>query len=289
MDRPPSPALRFDPIPLDEYLSNPQMRVRCQPDTGQIYWIKPVFSDSGSNGYVGKNETSLLDRFQGHKTPKSGCRGIANALKSHGLSNFTIQRLQDHVPTADVPAAEKRWIAELDTWKHGYNCGPGGEISTMVDDEVRARHKVATKAGHNTPEYLDGARKRGKAQAERPGESEYRRDRATKQHKDTEKKSKHSAGVSKGWIKRKQNPPRSIGLREATLAKALAQPPFAYIEKQQRQPGMYYWRPDGKIGLCQTSKLIPPIKLQPPSALGGASAWNQTRQDKDWKHRRWGT
>jgi len=203
MQRPPSPSLRFDPITLDEYLSNPQMRVPCPQGMGQIYLIKPRFSNSGSNGYVGKNETTLLDRFQGHKTPKSGCRGIANALTCHGFANFTIQRLEDGIVKADIPAAEKKWVAQLDTWKNGYNCSAGGETSTMMDEEVRRRHKIACKESHNTPEYKAKSSKINKEKADRPGWREARSKLSIEQHADPIKKATHSKGVSKGWIKRK--------------------------------------------------------------------------------------
>ena len=198
---------RAQRVALDDY-SHPIMRMYCKPGCGQIYWIrlKPVYlllSKSKSNGYVGQNITSLLDRVRGHLTPNSGCHGIAAALKKYGASAFTIEILQADVPKELLNQAEIDWIAAKNTWHGGYNCGEGGSNSTMHDPEVRARHQAATKAAHNTPEYLEKARTINQAKAKEPGWSEGCRERALKQHRDPEKKQKRHEGLKNGWVKRK--------------------------------------------------------------------------------------
>lgn len=122
------------------------MRVKCKPGYGQIYLIAPLplVSKSDSNGYVGQNESSLYSRVVNHKAASSRCVKLARALKAHGLHNFTIRRLQHWVPKDQLNDAEMYWIAKMDTWHHGYNCGPGGSVGNiMQDSDVRANHKAA--------------------------------------------------------------------------------------------------------------------------------------------------
>lgn len=172
---------------------------------GTIYWIRPCsfVSASESNGYVGQTDQKLKKRMQGHKTPLSGCIGIANAIRKYGVGAFKVEVLEVDVPKSDLNAAEMRWIAEKDTWHNGYNCGPGGSVSTMVDPEVKARHKKAVKESHNTPEYLEAAKKRGQELAKRPGWIQVQRSSALAQHQDPEKKARFSEGQKRGWVKRK--------------------------------------------------------------------------------------
>jgi hypothetical protein len=215
-------------VALDDH-SHPIMRAHCKPGYGQIYWIrlkrlKLALSKSKSNGYIGQNLTRLLDRVRGHLTPKSGCHGIAAALKKYGAGAFTIEILQAGVPKELLDQAEIDWIAAKNTWHGGYNCGEGGSNSSMHDPEVRARHQAATKAAHNTPEYLEKARAINQAKARKPGWSEGCRERALKQHQDPQKKQKMRDGLKNGWVKRKASGNvASIGV---ALKKKWAEPEY---------------------------------------------------------------
>ena len=179
-------------------------KIEPDEDTGFIYWIRPRVSRSNSQGYVGQTERKLCDRLSCHLTPKSGCVGLANSIAYHGRDNFVVQILEAHVPKEQLNDQEVYWIQKLNTWKNGYNCGPGGKTSAMVDEDVRVRHLAACIKSHNTEEYLEGARKRSRAMADRPGESERRSKQAKAQHADPEKKKVHAAGVSNGWKGRKE-------------------------------------------------------------------------------------
>tara|TARA_B110001452_G_scaffold110008_1_gene91257 strand:- start:57 stop:896 length:840 start_codon:yes stop_codon:yes gene_type:complete len=184
---------------------HPMMTTRCKPGFGQIYWIrpKPLVSKSGSNGYIGQNDTRLVERMAGHVTPKSGCHGIANAIRAHGREAFVVEVLESDVPKEMLNQTEIKWIAAKNTWHGGYNCSEGGGVSSMYDPEVKARHKAATKAGHNTPEYIEKARSINQAKAKQPGWSEGCRSRALAQHRDSTKKKAMSDGLKAGWVKRK--------------------------------------------------------------------------------------
>ena len=184
---------------------HPLQERKPKPGHGTIYWIRPrpFVSTSKSSGYIGQTDQALKIRVRGHKTPKSGCFGIASAIKKHGVHAFTLEVLEADVPKVDLNVAEMRWIAEKDTWHNGYNCGPGGSVSTMVDPEVKARHKKACKESHNTPEYLERAKKRSQELAKRPDWLQAVRSNALAQHRNPEKKARLSEGLKRGWVKRK--------------------------------------------------------------------------------------
>ena len=129
-----------------EALASPELREQCPKGTGQIYWWRPLFP-TDSNGYIGRNETTLWKRIQGHKTPNSECPGLRNAIATHGLDGFDLVVLQSNIPKSELATAEMRWIATYDTHQRGYNCTPGGEAPPMSVPEIVAKAK-ATK---NTP------------------------------------------------------------------------------------------------------------------------------------------
>lgn len=129
-----------------EALASPELREQCPKGTGQIYWWRPLFP-TDSNGYIGRNETTLWKRIQGHKTPNSECPGLRNAIAAHGLDGFDLVVLQANIPKSELATAEMRWIATYDTHQRGYNCTPGGEAPPMSVPEIVAK-SMATK---NTP------------------------------------------------------------------------------------------------------------------------------------------
>ena len=65
------------------------LRAKCSPGTGQIYKFIPLF-ETKSNGYVGRNETTLWRRIQGHKTPNSECKGLINAIKNMAWTSLPL-------------------------------------------------------------------------------------------------------------------------------------------------------------------------------------------------------
>jgi len=130
------------PIPLSAYPDDSRLHVKCKLGTGRVYFIKPVHSNSGSLGYVGVSTATLAKRLSSHLAPKSKCIGLRNAIQLHGRDNFTIQVVEENVPSEWLDEREKYWVAKLDTHRNGYNCTAGGEANPMADANVRARHKV---------------------------------------------------------------------------------------------------------------------------------------------------
>ena len=125
----------------------PLLRRKCARGTGQIYKFVPLFATT-SNGYIGRNETTLLRRIQGHKNPNSECKGLSNAIKKHGLDQFAIMLLETDIPVTELAAAEARLVEEHDTYHHGYNLTPGGEAPPLLCPSIVAK----VKATKNTPE-----------------------------------------------------------------------------------------------------------------------------------------
>ena len=124
-----------------EALANPLLRKECPVGTGQIYKFVPLYRTK-SKGYIGRNQTTLLKRIHGHKTPNSECVGLRNAIKRHGLDKFAIVVLQDNIPIAELAEAELRWIALHDTYNQGYNATPGGETPPMTVPSIVAKAKA---------------------------------------------------------------------------------------------------------------------------------------------------
>ena len=131
----------------DEVLTGPLLRWKCAPGTGQIYKFVPLYATT-SNGYIGRNETTLLKRIQGHKTPKSECTGLSRAIKKHGLDQFAILLLETNIPQSELAATEARLVEEHDTYHHGYNCTAGGEAPPLLCPAIAAK----VKATKNTPQ-----------------------------------------------------------------------------------------------------------------------------------------
>lgn len=136
-----APSLTAGMRLTESALAGKEMRAKCAPGFGQIYKFVPLFTTS-SKGYIGRNETTLLRRIQCHKTPKSECTGLRNAIQAHGLHQFAIQVLESDVPKDQLAAAELRLIAEHDTYHHGYNGTPGGETPPMSVPAIVAKAKA---------------------------------------------------------------------------------------------------------------------------------------------------
>lgn len=122
-------------------LRNKELRRKCVSGTGQIYRFIPLYPTT-SNGYIGRNETSLLRRIQGHKTPKSECKGLSNAIKKHGLDQFAIVVLEGSIPVSQLANAEAKYVAQYDTYHNGYNCTPGSEAPPLLVPEIAAKVKA---------------------------------------------------------------------------------------------------------------------------------------------------
>ena len=175
-------------------LKGPLFRQRCAPGTGQIYKFVPLFVTT-SNGYVGRNETTVLKRIQGHKTPNSACTGLCNAIQKHGLEQFAVVILEDGIPTSALANAEARLVAEHDTYHNGYNCTPGGEAPPLLVPEIAAK----VKATKNTPESKAKTSAASRRHWDDPEKRATHAAALAKSRRDPSVRKKASAASTKRW------------------------------------------------------------------------------------------
>lgn len=92
--------------------------------------------------YVGCSSKGLSVRRDQHVT--AAFNGSAYrfhlAIRQYGSASFTWRILENVPATADMYAAEKRWILKLNTYKTGLNSTPGGVGSASDGQRSRARY-----------------------------------------------------------------------------------------------------------------------------------------------------
>ena len=79
--------------------------------------------------YVGIAKYGTAIRWRAHV--RAAMRGgqcyLQRAIRKHAPKSFSICVVQRCNNDAELRAAEKRWIAKLDTYQHGYNQTKGGD------------------------------------------------------------------------------------------------------------------------------------------------------------------
>ena len=118
---------------------------------GVIYLAK---CKTTGKGYIGK-AVNFKYRQTRHlrdavSSPKKHPK-FYNALNKYGANNFEWSVLQDGCNTNDeYNAAEKYWIAKLDTWHNGYNCNAGGEGWQAGKDHPNWQGGLTRSRGRNS-------------------------------------------------------------------------------------------------------------------------------------------
>lgn len=236
----------MDHIRLDASgLLDARLRVKCAPGTGQIYKFVPLFATT-SNGYVGRNETTLWRRIQGHKTPNSECPGLSNAIKKHGLDQFAICVLEADIQKHQLAAAELRLVAEHDTYHNGYNATPGGETPPMSIPDVVAKAK-ATK---NTAESKAKTSASSRRHWDDPAAHADHAAALAKSRRDPEVRKKASVASTKMWQKdgykerlsaihkKAQNTPKRKQQLSDQMTALWSDPEYKKIRIQKMKEGM---------------------------------------------------
>lgn len=101
--------------------------------------------------YVGLTTVSVETRWSQHKhaSKKLGhCSALNPAIRKYGWNNVQKSVLKE-APIAELSKWEVHFVALYDSYHNGYNLTPVGEMSPMLVEEVRARHKAAL----NTAEH----------------------------------------------------------------------------------------------------------------------------------------
>lgn len=95
---------------------------------GHIYCIT---NSINGKQYVGKTEIDVQERFEQHKgirnCPRDKNRPLYRAMRKYGVENFTVEELETVEDVSMLSERESFWIAQKDTFRHGYNCTRGGD------------------------------------------------------------------------------------------------------------------------------------------------------------------
>jgi group I intron endonuclease len=177
-------------------LNHPSLRIACRKGFGRIYKFTPLFQTT-SNGYVGRNETTLWKRIQGHKTPKSECVALSSAIKKHGLHNFRLSVLEDEIPVSKLADAEFKYVEMHDTFHNGYNCTPGGEAPPLLCPDVAAK----VKATKNTPESKAKTAAASRKHWNNPVEHKKHAESLAKSRRDPKVREKTSKATTEVWTR----------------------------------------------------------------------------------------
>lgn len=218
-------------VRLDQVQSDQAFRQRPLPGHGNVYWIRPIFSDSNSNGYVGITVQDFCHRLASHLCKNSRCIGIYSALKKHGKSNFVVEFLETNVPEELLGEREMHWIAEKNSYLRGYNGTKGGEDMPMLDPNVRAKHKKTMNS-----EPVKTKKRAAATEQWKPGGSLREQWHAsfTKTAKTPEYKERKSSAAKEIRSRPELEVQRGLAKRRTTLRKRAERRALLKTEKERR-------------------------------------------------------
>lgn len=153
----------------------PQKQLDLESYTYSIYHITSPLSKS--NGYVGMTKLPIekrLDKHFSHAVEDKASfdngkihriRTVLKALLKYGKDNITIKKLDECVGYTKACELEVKYIAELNTFKNGWNETVGGEgqPSCTPDEATRKKISEANKGRVRTEEAVLENRERAKA------------------------------------------------------------------------------------------------------------------------------
>lgn len=143
-----------------------------------VYHITSPLSKSA--GYVGISKKSAEDRLDKHfshamedkKAYDSGklhrIRTVLKALLKYGRDNINIAVIDNCIGLSRAGELEKRHIARLDTFKHGWNETEGGEGQPAYTPDCATREKIskANSGRRRTLEAVEANRARSRERAD---------------------------------------------------------------------------------------------------------------------------
>jgi len=118
------------------------------PKPGLIYLL-----DGGAPRlrYIGQTYSSVNVRLRQHKS--DAARGVETALyhavRKHGWESFAVKVLAQGFQTLEgLNAAERYFIAALDTFHNGLNCTTGGDRDYVVSESTRRKMRKPRSPAH---------------------------------------------------------------------------------------------------------------------------------------------
>jgi group I intron endonuclease len=162
--------------------------------TGCIYMITQL---STGMRYIGLTTSPIRVRLDQHFNAAYGretTRPLLKAMRKHGRDDFSIEVIEDNVPSDDLPKREVAHIAERDTMiPNGFNANKGGARSSSTstaydygDRKFRSKaHAVAVlseETGH-TPNVVDRRLSDSKPLADKARRKHHHPQAGTKMHR----------------------------------------------------------------------------------------------------------
>ena len=150
------------PVTLKNFRFFKKLKQRPPEGYGMIYKItpKPGISSKDSTGYIGRTVQSLEDRLIQHVTKKLKVYALMHAVRKHGARNFLVEIIEEGILEADLPAAEKRYVAKYNTLRRGYNETEGGETAPLLCPQIRKKHKAALQRPEVKANFKAAAKRR---------------------------------------------------------------------------------------------------------------------------------
>lgn len=107
--------------------------------TGSIYIIRNTVNDKV---YIGQTTLAVKDRFYAHTKPSTSKQRssykLYSAMRKYGTDKFYCETIETDIPLEQLDEKEIAYIAEYDSFKHGYNSTPGGDgrvINKLSNEE----------------------------------------------------------------------------------------------------------------------------------------------------------
>ncbi len=107
--------------------------------------------------YIGQTKNTIEYRWKAHiyraryerqEHVKKSCRKLYNAMRKYGHENFRVVKLAE-VSDDQLDDVEKKYIAEFNTIKFGYNIKPGGASAGHSEETRKLMSKKISEARKN--------------------------------------------------------------------------------------------------------------------------------------------
>lgn len=105
----------------------------CKPSADN-YIIYIITNKLNQKVYIGQTSRSLEIRMQEHKSTKSGCIKLRNAISKYGSEIFHIEALCSVTQLATANFLENYYIKLFDSIKNGYNLKEGGSNGSPSEE-----------------------------------------------------------------------------------------------------------------------------------------------------------
>lgn len=124
--------------------------------TGSIYIIRNTVNDKV---YIGQTTQAVKDRFYAHMKPSTSKRKpgykLYSAMNKYGKDKFCCETFETGIPIDQLDEKEIAYIAEYDSFEHGYNSTPGGDgrVFNKLNNEEEVLELA--KSGKTTEEIAE--------------------------------------------------------------------------------------------------------------------------------------